>query len=131
MRHLSRHFEAPLILQVHDELVWECPEDRAAPFLRAVKAVLERPPSRDFAVPIRVSLKWGHRFGEMGELDGPPRPGIIDGICLATRPWRRRLRRLSSRIKSRFNRPGLQPRVATPDQTEFPAGPTSQPRRCT
>ena len=92
-RHLARHFGASLILQVHDELVWECPEDRAAPFLRAVKSVLERPPSRDFAVPIRVSLKWGRRFGEMEELESPPRPGLLERICLAMRPWRRRLRR--------------------------------------
>ena len=93
-RHLARHFDADLILQVHDELVWECPADRAAPFLRAVKSVLEQPPSRDFDVPIRVSLKWGRRFGEMTELKGPPRQGIIEGICLAMRPWCRRLRRL-------------------------------------
>ena len=40
-RHLSHLFQAPLILQVHDELVWECPEDRAAAFMRAIKPVLE------------------------------------------------------------------------------------------
>jgi hypothetical protein len=115
MRHLSRHFDAPLILQVHDELVWECPEGRAAPFLRAVKAVLERPPSRDFAVPIRVSLKWGRRFGELAEIEGPPRLTAIERVCLAARPWRRRLRRLSSRIQSRFDPPGFQPGSASPD----------------
>jgi hypothetical protein len=102
MRHLSRHFDAPLILQVHDELVWECPEGRVAPFLRAVKDVLERPPSRDFAVPIRISLKCGRCFGELTELERPPRPTAIERACLAARPWRRRLRRLGNRIESLF-----------------------------
>jgi DNA polymerase I-like protein with 3'-5' exonuclease and polymerase domains len=46
-RHLERHFGARLVLQVHDELVWECPGADAAPFLRALKDALERPPARD------------------------------------------------------------------------------------
>jgi hypothetical protein len=53
-------------------------------------------------VPIRFSLKWGHCFGELTELKGPPRPATIERVCLAARPWRRRLRRLSNRIGSLF-----------------------------
>ena len=56
---------ARLLLQIHDELVWEVPYLRYAEFVYAVKTVLEQPPSPEWRVPIIVEPKIGFKFGEM------------------------------------------------------------------
>ena len=60
------------ILQVHDELLWECPESWHREVLLAIKQILEQPPAHDFQVPISVKLKWGRAYGEMTESPDPP-----------------------------------------------------------
>jgi len=65
---LCRRFDARLILQVHDELVFEVPEmsgDRWRAFLSALKQTLRQPPTPDFRVPVGIEVKMGRRFGDM------------------------------------------------------------------
>jgi DNA polymerase I-like protein with 3'-5' exonuclease and polymerase domains len=73
-RRLCRQFGARLLLQVHDELVFEVPLDRWHPFALAVKAVLEKRPILSWRVPIVVETKVGRRFGDLAEID----PGSVD-----------------------------------------------------
>ncbi|MFP4210406.1 MAG: DNA polymerase I [Alkalispirochaeta sp.] len=56
-------FTARLILQVHDELILECPADEVEP----VSALLMEEMSTvvDLSVPLRVSVENGERWGEM------------------------------------------------------------------
>ncbi len=52
-----------MLLQVHDELIFECPADET----EAVKEIAVRlmPASVEMAVPLRVDLKQGRNWGEM------------------------------------------------------------------
>jgi hypothetical protein len=63
-------FDAHLLLQIHDELVFEVPKRRMGEFARAMRRVLITPPTEDFRVPIVVEPSVGTRFGEMAPL-GP------------------------------------------------------------
>jgi hypothetical protein len=65
---VCRRFGARLLLQIHDELVFEVPQRKWAAFARAMKRVLEQPPALGFRVPIVVEPKAGPRFGEMQKL---------------------------------------------------------------
>ena len=58
-------FDARLILQIHDELVFEVPKRRADEFTRAMNTVLLQPPTTDFKVPIALEAMRGIRFGEL------------------------------------------------------------------
>jgi DNA polymerase I-like protein with 3'-5' exonuclease and polymerase domains len=58
-------FDAHLLLQIHDELVFEVPKRRSAEFSRAMRRVLLAPPTNDFRVPIVVEPSAGTRFGDM------------------------------------------------------------------
>ena len=62
-RKVFRQFNARLLLQVHDELVAECPQDRQEAFAEAWKEVLETPP-QGFLVPVRIDMKSAQRFGD-------------------------------------------------------------------
>lgn len=68
---LCREFGARLLLQIHDELVFEVPgnERRVMQFVRAAVKILQLPPSPEFSVPIVVEPKIGKRFGELRELE--------------------------------------------------------------
>jgi DNA polymerase I-like protein with 3'-5' exonuclease and polymerase domains/phage FluMu protein Com len=63
-------FDAHLLVQIHDELVFEVPKRRMGEFARAMRRVLIMPPTEDFRVPIVVEPSAGTRFGEMVPL-GP------------------------------------------------------------
>jgi hypothetical protein len=60
-----------LLLQIHDELIWEVPLDGRAGFggfvriLIELQDALQRPPSANFKVPISVGMKYGTKFGEL------------------------------------------------------------------
>ena len=55
---LRREFpEAKLILQVHDELIVECPEERAAEVAALVSREMEQVASLN--VPLTAEAKWG------------------------------------------------------------------------
>src|SRR5262245_51460787 len=65
---LCRRFGARLILQVHDELVFEVPEvprGRWRSFLSGLRRTLRTPPAPDFRVPVNIEVKIGRRFGEL------------------------------------------------------------------
>ena len=62
-RPVFQQFNARLLLQVHDELVAECPQENQEAFAVAWKAVLETPPN-DFQVPVRVDMASGQRYGD-------------------------------------------------------------------
>lgn len=65
---VCKRYGAQLVLQIHDELVFEVPQKRLWRFLGLMHNVLEIPPTQDFSVPIIVEPKIGRRFGEMKEL---------------------------------------------------------------
>ena len=56
-------------LQIHDELVFELPEERLGEAIRFVKACMERQPYPEFDVPIVAEASVGPRFGKMEELE--------------------------------------------------------------
>jgi hypothetical protein len=58
-------FNARLLLQIHDELVFEAPKRHIAEFTRSIYRTLQEPPAEDFKVPIVLSPKTGLRFGEL------------------------------------------------------------------
>jgi DNA polymerase-1 len=53
---------ARLLLQVHDELILECPTEEAAAIARLVKAEMEQAVS--LRIPLRVSVETGKRWGD-------------------------------------------------------------------
>lgn len=62
---ICEQFGARLLIQIHDELVFEVPKDRTNAFLATAKKVLEEPPVPRFAVPIVVEAKRGYTFGSL------------------------------------------------------------------
>lgn len=57
------------VLQIHDELVFEVPEDRVREAAAFVKACMEARPFKEFDVPILAEAAAGERFGELKELE--------------------------------------------------------------
>jgi len=53
---------ARLLLQVHDELILECPKDDAAEVAALVKAEMEQ--AAALCIPLRVSVETGKRWGD-------------------------------------------------------------------
>jgi DNA polymerase-1 len=60
-----RWIGARLLMQIHDELVFEVPAASVDAFIRTVWRLLELPPCRGFPVPILVEPKRGVRFGSL------------------------------------------------------------------
>jgi DNA polymerase-1 len=56
------------LLQIHDELVFEVPEDRVRETAAFVKACMEARPFEEFDVPILAEDTAGERFGELREI---------------------------------------------------------------
>jgi DNA polymerase-1 len=54
--------KARLLLQVHDELIFECPQDTAVETAILIKAEMEQAVS--LSVPLRVSVETGNRWGD-------------------------------------------------------------------
>jgi DNA polymerase I len=57
------------LLQIHDELVFELPEDRVAEAVRFIKHCMEVKPFPEFDVPIVAEAAMGRSFGEMKEME--------------------------------------------------------------
>jgi DNA polymerase-1 len=53
---------ARLLLQVHDELILECPKETAAEAAKSVKSEMEQAAS--LSIPLRVSVETGSRWGD-------------------------------------------------------------------
>ncbi|MCL1878034.1 MAG: bifunctional 3'-5' exonuclease/DNA polymerase [Defluviitaleaceae bacterium] len=60
------------LLQIHDELVFEVPEDKVSEAITFVKSCMEVQPFDDFDIPILAETAVGIRFGEMKELEVTP-----------------------------------------------------------
>jgi DNA polymerase-1 len=57
------------VLQIHDELVFEVPEDKVREAAVFIKACMEERPFEEFDVPILAEAAAGERFGELKELE--------------------------------------------------------------
>jgi DNA polymerase-1 len=57
------------VLQIHDELVFELPEDRVREAAVFIKACMEERPFEEFDVPIVAEAAAGERFGELKEIE--------------------------------------------------------------
>jgi DNA polymerase I-like protein with 3'-5' exonuclease and polymerase domains/DNA-directed RNA polymerase subunit RPC12/RpoP len=60
-------FAARLLLQIHDELVFEVPDHSVNDFVTETSRTLAQPPTSNFRVPIVIEPKVGKRFGELNE----------------------------------------------------------------
>ncbi|CCO06882.1 bifunctional 3'-5' exonuclease/DNA polymerase [Desulforamulus hydrothermalis] len=57
------------ILQIHDELVFELPEDKVDEAVALIKECMETQPFPEFDVPIVAEASVGRNFGEMKEME--------------------------------------------------------------
>jgi len=57
------------MLQIHDELVFELPEDKADEAVVFIKECMETQPFPEFDVPIVAEASVGRNFGEMKEME--------------------------------------------------------------
>jgi DNA polymerase-1 len=57
----AEHSNARLLLQVHDELILECPKDECNKTAMLVKAAMEQ--SASLSIPLRVSVETGGKWG--------------------------------------------------------------------
>jgi DNA polymerase-1 len=55
-------------LQIHDELVFEVPEDKVHEAAAFIKACMEARPFEEFDVPIVAEAAAGERFGDLKEI---------------------------------------------------------------
>ena len=62
---LSAIFNARMLLQVHDELIFEVEESKAEELELLIKDKMEN--VAKLTVPLRVSVERGHSWGEMHE----------------------------------------------------------------
>lgn len=56
---LDYKYGCHMLLQVHDELVFECPEETAEAAQAEIKQIMEHPFPTDLAVPLEVSIGRG------------------------------------------------------------------------
>jgi len=61
-RLIKENSPAKLLLQVHDELILECPENNAEETVKLVKAEMEKAAS--LIIPLRVTAETGKRWGD-------------------------------------------------------------------
>ena len=59
----ERELRSRMILQVHDELIFECPEDEVATIRELATRIM--PASIEMKVPWKVDLKQGRTCGAM------------------------------------------------------------------
>lgn len=57
------------ILQIHDELVFELPQNRLKEAVFYIKNCMETKPFEAFSIPIVAEAAYGGRFGELEEFD--------------------------------------------------------------
>jgi DNA polymerase-1 len=59
---LERKYDAKMLLQVHDELVFECPKEAAEDAKAEIKEWMEHPFYEDLAVPLKVDIGSGESW---------------------------------------------------------------------
>lgn len=57
------------LLQIHDELVFEIPEEKLSEAVKYIKSCMEEKPFEEFPIPIIAEAAAGQRFGEMHEVE--------------------------------------------------------------
>ncbi|MGG5460593.1 DNA polymerase [Clostridium sp. B9] len=60
----ERDYIKPL-LQIHDELLFEVREDKVQDAIAFIKDCMERPPFKDFNIPLKVEYSVGYNFDEV------------------------------------------------------------------
>jgi DNA polymerase-1 len=58
---------AKILVQVHDELLLECPEDELKQTVRVVREVMEN--AFELAIPLETDVAWGKNWGDMKDID--------------------------------------------------------------
>lgn len=66
---LPEHMWLKPLLQIHDELVFELPEDKVEEAVSFIKACMEERPFPEFDVPITAEAAIGESFGSMKEME--------------------------------------------------------------
>ncbi len=101
---VCRTFAARMLLQIHDELVFEVPVNNVGRFIRSMQRRLQRPPTPEFRIPIIVEPKMGRTFGELKDvssrLSALPSPNL--GRIVRQQSAQRRFRHLRRLIHSRL-----------------------------
>ena len=69
-RGLPKRFWLRPLLQIHDELMFELPEDKLTEAVDFVKKCMEAPPFEDFDIPLVAEAAVGTRFGSLKEMEG-------------------------------------------------------------
>ena len=59
----ERKLKSRILLQVHDELIFEVPEDEISRMEELVKTCMEN--AYELSVPLRVEVETGRSWGEM------------------------------------------------------------------
>ena len=59
----AQHSQAKMLLQVHDELVLECPKTDLAETAARVQAAMES--AYQLQIPLTTEARWGTNWGEM------------------------------------------------------------------
>jgi DNA polymerase-1 len=68
-----------MLLQVHDELVFEAPEDELNGAAALVVAEMES--AESLTVPLKADWKWGRAWGDMTTVDYAETAGIPAGTA--------------------------------------------------
>jgi len=73
------------LLQIHDELTFELPENGIKNAVIFIKKCVETNPFEEFSVPIITEVSIGQRFGEMREVEFNAEENqiITDDFCVA------------------------------------------------
>jgi len=59
----KRRLKSKLLLQVHDELIFEVPEEEREEMLKLIPEIMSS--ALELSVPLKVDIKTGHNWGEM------------------------------------------------------------------
>ncbi len=58
-----RRLKSKMLLQVHDELIFEVPEEEGEEMLKLVPEIMST--ALELSVPLKVDIKTGNNWGEM------------------------------------------------------------------
>ncbi len=58
---------AKMLVQVHDELLLECPEDELKETIRVVRKVMEN--AFELTIPLETDVAWGKNWGDLKDID--------------------------------------------------------------
>lgn len=62
----KNHFQASLLLQIHDELLFEVKEEQLVPFVTSMREVME---ITHLSIPIPVKISFGNSWGSLSSFN--------------------------------------------------------------